>query len=163
MLIAAEKAAETGVSNLQIALIAGGFALVGALLGFLASLYTKRQELERADRVRWDNQILSDALEVIELTQVIRNHAFTDTRDPLMAEIKESDESKQMDRYRSINHRLSLIASNNVNTAAARLMSKTLDLGEQRKAEDIKTAREGLNEAVKAFRSAVRRELHARD
>ncbi len=163
MFSTATELAESGISDLQIALVAGGFLIAGALIAFLSSLVTGRKDRDRADRVRWDDQILGDALEVIKISEWIRSQSFVDVRDECPYHSKLIEQPKQLERYRDVNHRLQLIASKDVNTASAKLVSRAERLGEQRTAEDIKAARDALNEAVQGFRQAVRKELNARD
>lgn len=157
-----------------IPVIAGGFLVAVALLTFGANLILKRIELARADRSKWDDDILDLSLEIKRLTDEMV--AVGTTTDPAF---KESI-TERLPIYRKNSQamgppvdKLGLIASEELSKAAVGLMLAAMNQGlrhdyshmapKERKVQEKKAARiPKLEEASKIFNAAVRKELRAK-
>lgn len=152
-------------------LVAGGFLVIGALIAFASNWYAKYRELQRADRARWDNDILEGCIKILDTIEValwygLPNDVTIVTE--LVANINRA--APQIEACSAIADKLSLIASEELSKNARNLAVGLGYLLQQARLDTPAARTEIVDmrnkyfkyERTAAFRELARKELRAK-
>ena len=151
-------------------LIAGGFLIIGGLIATASSLLTKRQELQRADRALWDQEILDVSVQIIEECWKLKHATVAEDGSPAGTQNEQARHSQAfLDAIGPKVHRLAFIASDNLVEALDALAEAALSAVHRTPPEGLNEQQDRLravyiptvNEAVKRYMDAVRVEIRA--